>query len=213
MSLLIDSYREAPGKVDNVRSHKHTSFCVLLSDLPRLCTANRLLQGKKMSLHHAAMNGAPFDVTELLLDAYREAVAAADEARSAYTMPPTYCRPAVAAPSPSSNATVLHHTPCAQEAKMPLHHAAAKGAPIDVIKLLLDANPEAATTVAQARCSVHTTTPMLPLPLRRSTRGTPLPLLDPCGLALQHLYTIYTRPHRTGSSPCTTLPPGARRSV
>jgi len=154
------------------------------------------LQGKKMSLHHAAMNGAPFDVTELLLDAYREAVAAADEARgSAYTMPPTHCHAAVAAPFPFFNATVLHHTPCAQEGKLPLHHAAAKGAPIDVIKLLLDANPEAATTVAQARCSVHTTTPMLPLLLRRSTRGTPLPLLAPCGLVLQHLYILYTHGH------------------
>jgi len=32
---------------------------------------------------------------------------------------------------------------------VPLHHAAAKGAPYDVMKLLL--NPEAATAVAQAR--------------------------------------------------------------
>ena len=38
-----------------------------------------------------------------------------------------------------------------QEEKLPLHYAAAKGAPFDVMKLLLDANLDAATAVAQAR--------------------------------------------------------------
>ena len=44
--------------------------------------------------------------------------------------------------------------PCAtstQEGKLPLHHAAAKGAPLDVMRLLLDTNPEAASALAQAR--------------------------------------------------------------
>ena len=34
----------------------------------------------------------------------------------------------------------------AQEEKLPLHYAAAKGAPLDVMKLLLDANLEATTS-------------------------------------------------------------------
>jgi hypothetical protein len=33
----------------------------------------------------------------------------------------------------------------AQDEKMPLHHAAAKGAPLEVMKLLLDSYPEAVT--------------------------------------------------------------------
>ena len=33
-----------------------------------------------------------------------------------------------------------------QEEKLPLHYAAAKGAPFDVMKLLLDANLEATTS-------------------------------------------------------------------
>ena len=33
-----------------------------------------------------------------------------------------------------------------QEEKLPLHYAAAKGAPLDVMKLLLDANLEATTS-------------------------------------------------------------------
>ena len=41
------------------------------------------MQDKKMSLHHAAMSGAPFDVMKLLLDANPEAAAAADKARTA----------------------------------------------------------------------------------------------------------------------------------
>ena len=47
---------------------------------------------------------------------------------------------------------MLRHAPRTQEGKLPLHYAAAKGAPFDVMKLLLDANREAATAVAQARC-------------------------------------------------------------
>jgi len=39
------------------------------------------MQGGKWPLHHAVMNGAPFNVTKLLLDANLEAAAAADKAR------------------------------------------------------------------------------------------------------------------------------------
>ena len=38
---------------------------------------------------------------------------------------------------------------------MSLHHAAVNGAPFDVMKLLLDANPEAATAADKARCSAQ----------------------------------------------------------
>ena len=53
---------------------------------------------------------------------------------------------------------MLRHAPRTQEEKLPLHHAAVKGAPFDVMKLLLDANREAATAVAQVytrRCRSH----------------------------------------------------------
>ena len=38
-----------------------------------------------------------------------------------------------------------------QDGKLPLHYAAAKGAPFEVVELLLNANPEAAAAAAQAR--------------------------------------------------------------
>ena len=38
-----------------------------------------------------------------------------------------------------------------QDKKMPLHHAAMSGAPFDVMKLLLDANPDAVTTADGVR--------------------------------------------------------------
>jgi ankyrin repeat protein len=46
---------------------------------------------------------------------------------------------------------MLRHTPRTQDEKLPLHYAAAKGAPLDVMKLLLDANSEAATSKDKAR--------------------------------------------------------------
>ena len=60
-------------------------------------------------------------------------------------------------PSPSSSRTNVPPRPTnaaprasyTQDEKLPLHYAAAKGAPLDVMKLLLDANREAATAVAQ----------------------------------------------------------------
>jgi hypothetical protein len=40
---------------------------------------------------------------------------------------------------------MLRHTPRTQDEKLPLHYAAAKGAPLGVMKFLLDANPKALT--------------------------------------------------------------------
>ena len=61
---------------------------------------------------------------------------------------------------------------------MPLHHAAATGAPVDVMKLLLDADRQTATAVAQARAALSpcTRTPhTLPVLLRRgSPHSAPL---------------------------------------
>ena len=46
---------------------------------------------------------------------------------------------------------MLHRTPRhTQEEKLPLHYAAAKGAPLEVMKLLLDTNPEATTAKDKA---------------------------------------------------------------
>ena len=41
--------------------------------------------------------------------------------------------------------------PRTQEEKLPLHYAAAKGAPLDVMRLLLEANLKAATSKDKAR--------------------------------------------------------------
>ena len=43
----------------------------------------------------------------------------------------------------------------AQDGKLPLHYAAEKGAPFDVMKLLLNANTEAAAAADKARSSAH----------------------------------------------------------
>ena len=55
----------------------------------------------------------------------------------------------------SRHTNVLRHAPRTQDEKLPLHYAAAKGAPLDVMKLLLEANRDAATAVAQARRRAH----------------------------------------------------------
>ena len=47
--------------------------------------------------------------------------------------------------------TVLRRNSYTQDEKLPLHYAAAKGAPFDVMKLLLSANPEAVTTADGVR--------------------------------------------------------------
>ena len=46
---------------------------------------------------------------------------------------------------------MLRRAPRTQDERLPLHYAATKGAPFDVMKLLLDANPEAATAADEAR--------------------------------------------------------------
>ena len=47
---------------------------------------------------------------------------------------------------------MLRHAPRhTQEEKLPLHYAAAKGAPFDVMKLLLDANLEAVNAADKVR--------------------------------------------------------------
>eukprot|EP00964_Phaeocystis_antarctica_P070476 scaffold42929_cov69-Phaeocystis_antarctica.AAC.5 len=107
-----------------------------------------------MSLHHAAMSGAPFDVMKLLLDANPDAVTTADEARSSvHAAPPTprlaqFLSPrAIAPPKPKLHRT-LRHT---QEEELPLHYAAAKGAPFEVMKLLNDADPKATVSKGKVR--------------------------------------------------------------
>ena len=101
----------------------------------------------------------------LLIDSYREAVTAADEARSpaARTLrraPIELCGrssiwPGFSSPvilqSPRPTKASPHASPHAQEAKMPLHYAAASGAPFEVTKLLLECNPEATTAKDKAR--------------------------------------------------------------
>ena len=112
------------------------------------------MQDTRIPLHHAAMNGAPLDVMKLLLDANREAAAAADKARSsAHTAPAPPLPHQIYAPSvsPSSSRTdlspparpTLRRTPRTQDEKLPLHYSAAEGAPFEVTELLLDANPAA----------------------------------------------------------------------
>jgi ankyrin repeat protein len=46
---------------------------------------------------------------------------------------------------------VLRRAPRTQDEKLPLHYAAAKGAPLDVMKLLLEANLEAVNAADTAR--------------------------------------------------------------
>ena len=87
---------------------------------------------------------------KLLLDANRDAPSIEDNVRPLHAHisihPPARCYP-------TYRGCALQIT-AMQDEKLPLHHAAMSGAPFDVMKLLLDANPEAATAVAQARADV-----------------------------------------------------------
>jgi len=57
----------------------------------------------------------------------------------------------------------------AQGGKLPLHYAAAKGTSLEVVKLLLDANPETAASADKARHRVRAPQrPSHPLPCRRA---------------------------------------------
>ena len=49
------------------------------------------------------------------------------------------------------NTSAVRNTPRTQEEKLPLHHAAAEGAPLDVMQLLLDANLEAVNAADKVR--------------------------------------------------------------
>ena len=69
---------------------------------------------------------------------------------------------------------MLRHAPRTQEGKLPLHYAAAKGAPFDVMKLLLDANREAVTAADKVRRCEPTPPPALP-----AARGVSPPLGSP----------------------------------
>ena len=94
---------------------------------------------------------------KLLFDANRDAAAAPDNARSsAHVAPPTCCTLCVPDYLPLSSRNrlakpMLRHAPCMQDASLPLHHASMNGAPFEVMELLLGANRQAASTLAQAR--------------------------------------------------------------
>ena len=163
---------------------------------------------------------------ELLFEANREAAIANDKARGSadahaapHTLPPhsSLCLPAP--PRPPATAMPHHTMWCAvcyvsQEGKLPLHHAAAKGAPLDVMRLLLDTNPEAASALAQARrradddpsrhrrrcCSVARAPSFRPVPLLFSAYGT------------RYVTRLHALLRRTESCHSTTLPPRVRRS-
>ena len=129
-------------------------------------------KGGQLPLHYAAKEGASLNVVKLLLKANPGAATAVDGARCSaqavlriHISPPTLpphrrvrhlSRDLVQSPS---DTTILHRTPRTQVGELPLHCAvASKGAPFDVVKLLLEANPEAAAVVAQARRRAHMTT-------------------------------------------------------
>ena len=59
---------------------------------------------------------------------------------------------------PLPNKCAALHASLSQDKRVPLHHAAATGAPVDVMKLLLEAEPQTATAVAQARAALSTCT-------------------------------------------------------
>ena len=113
--LLLEANPKAAATVDTAcrcapnRTAPHTRYAaapprvrLLISLLcyrnrpatPMYCTARlACTQEGELPLHYAAANDTPFEVMELLLDANREAAAAADKARGpANTAPPTPCR-------------------------------------------------------------------------------------------------------------------------
>ena len=95
----------------------------------------------------------------------------------------------------------------AKDKQLPLHYAAEKGASLNLMKLLLKANPKAATAQDKARRTLHMTRRPR---CRRSSAcnfALPLPLSS---------RAVYTAPlcasRRISSYPCTTPLPRARRS-
>ena len=127
-----------------------------------------------MPLHHAADKGAPFDVMELLLKTKSEPAAAADKARSSVKIlhrpraVAQHCVPLLLALRPfvlfqsPCHARVLRLAPRTQDERLPLHYAAIKGAPFDVMKLLLDANSEAVNAADKVPRRTQAAPPVLP---------------------------------------------------
>ena len=72
---------------------------------------------------------------------------------------------------------MLRRAPRTQAKKLPLHYAAAKGAPFEVMKLLLNAHHEASTAADKARSRAHTPT----LPHAPPRDVSPILLLVVCG--------------------------------
>ena len=93
----------------------------------------------------------------------------------------------------------------AKDKQLPLHYAAEKGASLNLMKLLLKANPKAATAQDKARRTLHMT--RRPRCRRSSARSFALPL------ALSKPRGIHGASRRISSAPCTTPPPRARRSM
>ena len=126
---------------------------------------NNAAQDGQLPLHYAAEKHVSLNVWKLLLEANPKAAATVDTAcRCAPNRTAPHTRYASAPPrvrllisllfSRNRLATPMYCTArlaCTQEGELPLHYAAAKGAPFEVMKLLLDANRQAAADVAQAR--------------------------------------------------------------
>ena len=70
---------------------------------------------------------------------------------------------------------MLRRAPRTQAKKLPLHYAAAKGAPFEVMKLLLDAHHEASTAVDNARSRAHSNRALPPRDV------SPIPVFVVCG--------------------------------
>ena len=140
----------------------------------------RSAQAGRLPLHYAVEKGAPLDVVTLLFEAHREAVAVEDDARR--TPQPCHTPPrrrwCGRTPGPASRSAVsAQGSPSApvrsaQGGKLPLHYAADKGAPAEVVTLLLKANEKAVAVEDKARrtpqpCHTHAAVPRLVRPHAR----------------------------------------------
>jgi len=83
--------------------------------------------------------------------------------------------------------------PYIQDGKLPLHYAAAKGASLEVMRLLLDANRDAPGVKDNVRRCTHT--PCMPLARCCQTYEY-----------IEAVCALRTALHRTKSCPCTTPP-------
>ena len=110
------------------------------------------MQDGRLPLHMAAANGSSLEVVKLLLEANPEAITTAAKAcRSAHTpmLPPQHhsstMRPSLPCCRTRPPCPVSFDSPRAAQDGPPLLLATASGAPVQVVKLLLDAHPEAAS--------------------------------------------------------------------